>query len=456
MRRPNSVRLNAPWQAVARAVLAAVVGAGWLWLAAAAGAAEDGGPDIADTRDRLRTIERAIDVDRRSVDRLDAQAATVAAELVTIRDEMVRAASNVQGQEALVDRVVGQLDTLAREADAKEHALVQRRRELGGTLAALQRLALRPPAALLTTPGNANDVVRSGLLLRTAVPRIEHQATALRGDLEALRAVRALMNERGSELEQAMASLVRERDRLGALVARKTALLNQTREEMDAAEDRVARLALQALDLDGLLTRLEQDRLEREQIDRVRREQVRRDQEIRQPAPRGATAPVVTAPVSTAPVARPGPLLNGAPISDARGTLAPPVRGLVVQRFGETTPFGGTSRGIKIQPSGTAQVVAPWDGEIVFAGEFADFGRILIIEHGEGYHSLLAGLERIDADVGQRVLSGEPVGIVGNGQAISPAESSDDGRILYVELRRRGQPINPLPWLAASKDRVRG
>ena len=76
------------------------------------------------------------------------------------------------------------------------------------------------------------------------------------------------------------------------------------------------------------------------------------------------------------------------------------------------------------------------------------YGRILIIEHGERYHTLLAGLERIDAVIGQWVLAGEPVGTMG--------DPADDIPRLYLELRRTGEPINPLPWLATSKDRVRG
>jgi len=72
----------------------------------------------------------------------------------------------------------------------------------------------------------------------------------------------------------------------------------------------------------------------------------------------------------------------------------------------------------------------------------------LIIEHGGRYHTLLAGLDRIDAVVGQWLLAGEPVGTLGSAQNENPE--------LYFELRRAGQPINPLPWLATTGDKVRG
>ena len=86
-------------------------------------------------------------------------------------------------------------------------------------------------------------------------------------------------------------------------------------------------------------------------------------------------------------------------------------------------------------------VRAPFDGKIVFTGPFRGYGRILIIEHGEGYHTLLAGFSRIDVVPDQWLLAGEPVGILGRPESGNPS--------LYMELRSNGRPINPLPWLAA-------
>ena len=88
--------------------------------------------------------------------------------------------------------------------------------------------------------------------------------------------------------------------------------------------------------------------------------------------------------------------------------------------------------------------MAPYDGQVVFAGQFRGYGQILIIEHNEGYHTLLAGLSRIDCVVGQWLMAGEPVGRMGR-----PVDGNPE---LYLELRRNGQPINPLPWLMVRKE----
>ena len=137
------------------------------------------------------------------------------------------------------------------------------------------------------------------------------------------------------------------------------------------------------------------------------------------------------------------------PQGDAIPLLIMPVRGQLVLAYGQRAiGADSVSKGISIQTRTQAQVVAPYDGQIVYAGEFRGYGQILIIEHGGRYHTLLAGLERIDAGAGQWILAGEPIGVMGSSQEQFPE--------LYLELRHAGQPVNPLPWLATTDDKVQG
>jgi septal ring factor EnvC (AmiA/AmiB activator) len=135
--------------------------------------------------------------------------------------------------------------------------------------------------------------------------------------------------------------------------------------------------------------------------------------------------------------------LTGQPITSQQGKLPRPAVGRLIGRYGEVTSTGLTQKGLTFETQPSAQVVAPYEGNVVYAGRFRGYGELLIIEHGEGYHSLLAGLARIDSTIGQWVVAGEPVGVM---------DSSDNQKpVLYVELRRDSQPINPLPWLAAQR-----
>lgn len=101
-------------------------------------------------------------------------------------------------------------------------------------------------------------------------------------------------------------------------------------------------------------------------------------------------------------------------------------------------------------------MLAPCDGWIVYAGEFRAYGQLLIINGGGGYHLLLAGLSQIDVQLGQFVLMGEPVGVMGAAIKSPPANTQDSGPILYIELRKDGRSIDPDPWWSEVSRKVQG
>jgi septal ring factor EnvC (AmiA/AmiB activator) len=139
-------------------------------------------------------------------------------------------------------------------------------------------------------------------------------------------------------------------------------------------------------------------------------------------------------------------LTPSGPDGGVNGSRVMPVAGAVVSRFGEgqEPPF---DRGLVIEVEDRRLVRAPRDGQVVFARAYEGFGLLLIIDHGNEYHSLLSGLSRFVVHEGWTVRAGQMVGTLEPG-----AETA--GR-LYVELRRRGVPVDPLTWFAASQDKVR-
>src|SRR5690606_17964166 len=145
--------------------------------------------------------------------------------------------------------------------------------------------------------------------------------------------------------------------------------------------------------------------------------------------------------------------------SSAKGALAFPAQGVRIREFGTPDSFGSTAKGLSIATRASAQVTAPCDGTIVFAGPFRSYGELLIIDAGEGYHVLLAGMKQINVEAGQFVRAGEPIGVMGE-SAVSSAViggiEGDSRPILYVEFRSSGNSVDPSPWWAGSDEKVRG
>ena len=272
--------------------------------------------------------------------------------------------------------------------------------------------------------------MRGAILLRAAVSGIERQAAEIRSDLDEVRASKAEVAHVRARHAVAAAQLSRERAQLEETLARRSALARETSSESKALERRLAAFAAEARGLNELMTRLEveQARSRRNLIDR--------------PPTGGAT---------TRPAPRPGTAAlspSTVPFSRARGQLPMPAVGQVTVRYGQTAATGLTHKGITLATPAGATVVAPFAGYVVFADEFRGYGQLLILDHGDGYHTLLSGLGRIDGVPGLWVETSEPVGVMGTGDKAPPQ--------LYMELRRGGQPFDPLPWLAAGNNKVSG
>jgi septal ring factor EnvC (AmiA/AmiB activator) len=96
-----------------------------------------------------------------------------------------------------------------------------------------------------------------------------------------------------------------------------------------------------------------------------------------------------------------------------------------------------------------AQVTAPCDGWVVYAAPYRSYGQLLILNAGGGYHVVLAGVETYSVEVGQFVLTGEPIAVMGNGpQVASAIVAGSTQPVLYIEFRKDGTPIDPAPWWA--------
>ncbi len=454
-----------------------------------------------DASRRLQALEQELQKTRSEREDSKRKAREISDELGRIRAEMVAAARAAQESEEVLSELEGQLSDLSSQEGDRREILRRRSEQMTGVLMALQRLARRPTEALIAQPQTPANTVRSAILMGAAIPQIQQSVGDLRGEVDMVGRLRNDVIEQKKRIASTTTRLLEEHERLKKLWERKFSLQSAAIAESEEAERRMSRLAEEAGDLRELMTRLEGERLRRlaEEAAKIAAEKAAREAEViarknareaeiaaekaareAEIAARKAEKERQTREVAEAAAARKAEQRAQAqarekelaaqqalrtveaaaaaaaaaqtpkaehPFSLSQGRMPFPARGQVTARFGQPNDVGVAGKGISIATRQGAQVVAPYDGLVAFSGPFRGYGLLLIIEHGEGYHTLLAGMSRIDATVGQRLLAGEPVGIM------DPDTSQP---LLYVELRHNGQPINPLPWLTAQKSKVNG
>jgi murein hydrolase activator len=313
-----------------------------------------------------------------------------------------------------------------------------RRAVITEILAALERIGRRPPPAIMTSPDDALLSVRTAMLLGAVLPEMRVEAEALAGDLVELARVRGDMAVERAALGRDVAAFSDDQKRMTLLVQERQKKQAEAEKALDAQRQRGAVLARQADNLKDLIAKLERDAAPRPGGDKV-------------PAtPDGKP--------NFAALKDPGRLAPAIAFASAKGALPLPVNGVRIRDFGSSDGLGGSEKGLWIASRAGAQVTAPCDGWVVYAGPFRSYGQLLILNAGGGYHILLAGMERISVDPGQFVLTGEPVAVMGGGpQSAAAVATGSSQPVLYVEFRKDGTPVDPGPWWATTdSEKVRG
>jgi septal ring factor EnvC (AmiA/AmiB activator) len=363
---------------------------------------------------RLDQVEHDLDAKRQEGEALGRSEAALKAETARLQSQAVKAAAAAQDNERAVAEQEQALARLAQDESQQKDKLAERRGHEVALLTALERLSSVPPSAMAFQPGSPVDLARGGMLMALAVPHLEAEAHDLTEAVDQLNRMEQDLASRKAALALRQKSLDEARHTLAQTLEQRRALAGEVSQKARAAQQKVAALVAEAGDLRQAVERIERDRREHDRA------------EAKTAAEQNASA-VVPRPAGAGP------------------RLAQPVIGDVVRRFGEAEDYG-RSKGISFGTRPGSQIVAPAAGEIMFAGPFKGYGQILIIDHGGGYHLLMAGIGRIQSSVGQRVVAGEPIGVM----------PSDGTPVLYFELRRDGQPVDPLPLLALHDEKASG
>jgi murein hydrolase activator len=382
-------------------------------------------------QDQLKSVESAIDRGKAETDAARKATDALAAEVAVLRDQSVTAARQEQAHEAVLADIAARRAALAADWRAKSDALARDGGREKGLLAALVKVAEAPPESFFFAPEPPLRSFRAALLMARAVPAVAAKTAVLKQDIEAVETSQNAVADAEQRERQARQAVADDQARIEQLIARKSALQQAAARSLDDHRRQLVALAAQAVNLRDLIDRIEAERRKEEAERALTPEH----------EPHDAVAVVAPPPVQPDPSAP----RHHRPFDQAKGEVAFPVTGSLVGRFGGSDAFGAQSRGLTFETASGAQVVAPFDGQVEFAGPFRGYGQILIIAHGDGYHSLLAGLDRLESSVGQWLVTGEPVGTMADG-AGKPR--------LYLELRHNNQPINPAPWFTTRVEKV--
>lgn len=387
---------------------------------------------------KLEAVQQDLDKSRENRADLDRAARKAEAELRDIKRREIALARKMHRHSADASALEDRLEELEHQERLKSAKMVRRKAQLGSTLAALQRMAKMPAITLVAIPQSTDKTIRSAILLRAAVPELQRDAAALRGDLQTLTALRDRIGADKAALADSLQRLGSERQTLAALTTEKIDLLKTMQTAEKTAAQKAALLSARAGSLRELLEKLSA----RPQRPVLRAPDLQPPPSLRMPTPELEPAP---APRLT--LKRPLPKSASlAPVTISRGAL--PVPGRVITAFGQKMPNGTLSKGISIITRPAAAVVAPVPGRVVFAGRFRGYGNLVILELNDKGHALISGMSRINAQIGDQVLAGEPLGEMTPSTSAAPK--------LYFELRKRGRPINPLSSDAARKSKVNG
>jgi septal ring factor EnvC (AmiA/AmiB activator) len=398
-------------------------------------------------KQREQELEAAREQQKKAAElqeKLKADMAAMGQDRSKLNQQLIDIAGQVRGVETRIAEAEARLRPLDGREQEIRGSLDSRRSEIVEVLAALQRAGRRTPPALLVRPEDALQSLRTAMLLGAVVPELRGRAERLTADLTELVTLRKTIADERDALSRDRDKLKDDQVRLAALVEERQRQQSAIEKGMEAEGARAIALSRQVDSLQGLIAKMEQD--------------------LKSAAKAAATASLQGTPATINGKPNLGALKDPARLSpaiafaSAKGLFAYPVNGTKIRDFGGSDEAGGVQKGISLAARTGAQVTTPCDGWVVYAGPFRSYGQLLILNAGGGYHVLIAGMERISVNIGQFVLTGEPVATMGStSQVASILATNASQPVLYVEFRKDGTPIDPGPWWAANEgEKVRG
>lgn len=347
--------------------------------------------------DEMADVKKELAQKQKTQKALNQKASTLGKEVQSLRKDLVMVSKNLQKSEAKLLANQSTLKDLEQKRKDYVSRLYRDQQSMGGVIAAARKYTRNPMITILAHD-DALDAARTMTVLRSVVPSIDQHSNFFQAQLAEVNKVEHDITLALQQEEKYRKDLNKQQKELEGLLATRNTLYQQTESERQEHKKVVDNLVEKSNDLEELLSNIQ---------DKVRRR----------------PAQLETTLASVAPA-----------------DLRMPVQGTLKTRFNEDDELGALSKGMTFVTIPSAQVITPFSGIVKFAGPFKKYKQLLIIEHPQGYHSLIAGLENINTVVGAKLAAGEPVGTTDRTEAPR----------LYYELRKDGKPVNPQQLLSAN------
>ena len=369
----------------------------------------------------IERIGESLDAERSREKALTTKANDLTLETMSISKKVRQLKEMTKAKEGKILAIREELKGLEALSYASADMVLAREDALVSSVVALLLIQHRAKPMLIPSVYSRRAGRLQAVALAVVARNLANQKTKMRVDFAMLEDLRVTQARETRSLVQSKSSLEEQREELELLLHRKSSLQAIILLERKKSDEKLARLAAKAEDLQQLMEVLESP------VD-------------------GNTSALHSQTMQSDGSSK-------TPVSKTNRALLPAVDsylslGRVVSGFGAILENGLDSQGLLIDVLPDSDVICLRDGKVVFSGIFRTYGQLLIIQHGQGYHSLLSGFARIYGEVGDFVRAGEPVGVMGG--------AASKGSVLYVEMRRQGTPMNPIGWLDLIDREVKG
>ncbi|HNS45375.1 MAG TPA: peptidoglycan DD-metalloendopeptidase family protein, partial [Alphaproteobacteria bacterium] len=336
----------------------------------------------------LSSINKQMEAQKSEQEDLEKQAKSLEKGMKGLKKDLISIAGKVQDYETSMRELEERLSQLRKNKSDLTNSLSKQKKSIADLVLALERIRRLPPETLVARPDAPLETAQAATVLSSILPELDSRAKRLKLDLDELQKIEGELTDKQASLKETTEKLKTDQVKLDKLMDEREKSLKDTKKQVAKREESIAQLSKSAKDLSDLIAKVdEKNRILAQRADESRTQNARSSR---------PTSPQIEQAMQAA--------------LPSLGNSRLPVSGIIKTRFGQTDDIGAKSQGLTIEARPGTVVVAPLGGIVRYAGPFKKYGSIILLEHKNKFHSLVAGLGKIDTFVGQSVDAGEPLG----------------------------------------------